>query len=398
LSVFQTLARWEACAPGENDFYFEPKSMKENLKENLKPVIFIAIVLVLTAISAYPQRKFAGTVTEVIDGRTCVIQLSGRKVTAVLQYIETPEPEQPLYQTVREHLAKLVLGKTVEFLPRIVMRDRTAGQLMVKGVDVSQQMLRDGAAWYSIPEKSGQDPVESLLYIDNETQAKTEKRGVWSVADLKPSWEFRAEQEALERQKNEEAYRQAAAVREQEIQKKRKIVPQRQQVATQGEIWANVGGPSQYDQPLGIGGLRTGYNSEKGFGYIFTPSIFLDFPKSDFLTRVETRLFYVYKGERTAIERSVYMIAFFAISKNPKFVKSNNLVITADGQKIVLGKARRYVEQDARAVYELLAYKITRAQIMKIAKAERISVQIGTYNGAISTDSLEMINNLINAS
>src|SRR5690349_1615860 len=127
--------------------------MKESIKENWKPVVFIVVVLVLTAISAYPQRKFTGRVVEVTDGKTCVIQLPAGRLTAVLQYIEIPEPEQPMYSEVKAHLEKLVLDKTVEFLPRGVMKDRTIGQLMVKSVDVSQQMLRDGAAWYSVAER-----------------------------------------------------------------------------------------------------------------------------------------------------------------------------------------------------------------------------------------------------
>lgn len=372
--------------------------MKVSFKENLKPVIFIAIVLVLTAISAYPQRKFAGTVTQVIDGRTCVIQLSGRKVTAVLQYIEIPDPQQPLYQTVREHLAKLVLGKTVEFLPRIVMTDRTAGQLMVKGVDISQQMLRDGAAWYSIPEKTGQDPAESLVYIDNETQAKTEKRGVWSMADLKPSWEFRAEQEALQRKKDEEAAKEAAFIREMEMQRKKKAVPQRQQVAPQMEMWADVGGANDFDQPLGMGGLRAGYDPRLRVGHISTPSIYLDFPNSDFLQKVDARLFYLYKGDKTNVEDSIYMVGFIVSSKNYQFVKSNNLMITADAQKFALGKAKRFTRENMNSVSELLLYRITRAQLLKIAKAEKISVQIGVHKGAISAGSLTMINNLLNVS
>src|SRR5262249_4757875 len=156
--------------------------------KNWKPILFIVVVLILTAISAYPQRKFGGRVVEVLDGKTCVIQLQAGKLTAVLQYIEIPDPEQPLHQTSQEHLQALILDKVVEFLPRGVMKDRTIGQLLIKGVDVSQQMLRDGAAWYSIPEKSGQDEEESLIYQDNETQAKAEKRGIWGVANLKPVW------------------------------------------------------------------------------------------------------------------------------------------------------------------------------------------------------------------
>lgn len=371
--------------------------MKKGIKENLVGTIFIVIVLILTAISAYPQRKFSGRVVEVIDGKTCVIELPAGRVTAVLQYIEAPEPEQPLYQEVKNHLQKLILEKQIEFLPRIVLKDRTVGQLLVKGVDISQQMLRDGAAWYAMPEKSGQDAAESLIYQDNETQAKTEKRGVWGVANLKPSWEFRAEQAALKKQRAEDEMRNAAFVREMQSQRK-KLQQPRPKPAPQGEIWADVGGADQYDQPLGIGGLRAGFDPAKGVGHISTPSIFLDFPNAGFLQKVESRLFYLYKGDKTNIEDSIYMIGFVTTAKEYRFTKSNNLIITADAQKIALGKANRFYRTNGTIVQELLLYKITRTQIHKIVKAEKISVQIGGYKGEISSESLTYINNLLNAS
>ena len=168
--------------------------INEFRRENLKPTVFIVIVLLLLAVSAFPQRKFGGKVVEIVDGKTAVIQVpTGGRVTVVLQFIEIPEPEQPLYQTVKEHLEKLVLGKTVEFLPRRILTQGSVGQVFLEGVDVSRQMLRDGAAWYALPEKNGQEPLERESYQTIEAQAKTEKRGVWGLENIKPAWEFRAE-------------------------------------------------------------------------------------------------------------------------------------------------------------------------------------------------------------
>jgi endonuclease YncB( thermonuclease family) len=369
--------------------------MKQSLKENWKPLIFIGIVLVLTAISAYPQRKFVGRVTQVTDGKTCVIELPAGRLTAVLQFIEIPEPEQPLYDTVKAHLAALVLDKTVEFLPRGVMSDRTVGQLFVKNVDVSQQMLRDGAAWYAIEEKDSQAATESAVYADNESRARSEKRGVWSVENLKPAWEYRAEQAALRERQQREAYekmRLAAITRGQN-----QIAVRRQTASTQVEMWADVGGNSQYDQPYSVGGLRTGYDPEKDIGFIYTPGIFLDFPGGGFLRKTESRIFYAYKGSKANVEDNVYVIGFLTSSKDYKFLKSNNLTIIADAQKINLGRARRFFRKDPGLVYELMVYKVTRAQLLKIAAAEKIAVQLGSYSGTISPDSLMYLNNLMNA-
>ena len=352
--------------------------MKKRFKENWKPLIFIVIVLALTAISAYPQRRFVGKVTEVTDGKTCVIQMPAGKLIAVLQYIEIPEPEQPMSTTVREHLEKLVLDKTVEFLPRNVLNDRTAGQLWIKGVDVSQQMLRDGAAWYSVAERSSQNGAESALYENNENQAKAEKRGVWSVADLKPAWEYRAEQEALREKQEREAFekmKMASAVRT-----LKNTTAQRKAVA-QTQMWADVGDGGQFDQPYSVGGLRIGYDPLKNVGFIFTPSIYLDFPKADFLQKVESRVYYGYRGNKANVEDSVYVIGFLTKSKSYKFLKSNGLTIMADSQKIVLKLGRRFSQREPSGDWELMFYKITRAQLQKIAGAQKISVQLGSYSG-----------------
>ena len=110
------------------------------------------------------------------------------KLKVVLQNIETPEPEQPLYGVIKEHLEKFLLGKTAVVFPKVIVNSSTVAQVFVGDVDVSQQMLRDGAAWYKADKKT----AESEIYLSNETQAKAEKRGVWGIAGLKPAWEFRA--------------------------------------------------------------------------------------------------------------------------------------------------------------------------------------------------------------
>ena len=157
-------------------------------------------ILLLTQ-AAFPQSKFSGKVVDVLDGKTVVIQTVGGKMTAALQYIEVPEPEQPLYRTVAEHLRKLVINKRVEFRAQRVSTEVIVGQLVMDGTDVSQQMLRDGAAWHMGRDKTGQGVVEWTAYAENQSQARAEKLGVWSVPGLKPAWEFRAEKEEALRQK-----------------------------------------------------------------------------------------------------------------------------------------------------------------------------------------------------
>src|SRR5215213_653969 len=164
-------------------------------------LILLIIFTLIFSVSAFAQRRFSGTVIDVLDGKTVVLELqAGKKLTFELQYIEIPEPEQQLHQMVREHLQQMVYGKQVEFLPRGFTETRTIGQLLVGGVDVSQQMLRDGAAWHVLPEVSGQDETQRDTYQTNEAQAKAEKRGIWAIENLQPAWEFRAQKEEIRQQ------------------------------------------------------------------------------------------------------------------------------------------------------------------------------------------------------
>lgn len=159
-------------------------------------VILTIIFMIAASVAALAQRTIEGTVTQIVDGRTVVIETNAKqKLTVKLQFIEVPEPEQELSATVKDHLQKLTFNKTAQFVTRQMSLETSqmTGRLTVGGVDVSQQMLRDGAAWYALPEKDSQNANERAEYQKIEATAKTEKRGVWGNANLKPAWEFRAD-------------------------------------------------------------------------------------------------------------------------------------------------------------------------------------------------------------
>lgn len=65
--------------------------------------------------TARAQATYRGVVSKIIDGRTVAIKTEAGEVQTQMIFIEVPEPEQPLSAIVREHLGKLVLGKSVRF-------------------------------------------------------------------------------------------------------------------------------------------------------------------------------------------------------------------------------------------------------------------------------------------
>ncbi len=357
-------------------------------------VILFALIFTQTAFS---QLKYGGRAVEVIDGKTLIVETPTRnRLTIVLQFIEIPEAEQPLYQTVKEHLQAMVLDKTVEFLPRGLTQTRTIGQVFLNGRDLSQQLLRDGAAWYSLLEKESHNSAERELYQLNEGQAKLEKRGVWIIENLKPAWEFRAEKEEIkrkqERAKTEEIIWQKTEA--QTTQTVRKPPHQRSNATPFGlEMWTNSNNSATSNKSVN-GGLLTGSVPNYGFSYVMTSGNFFNFTSGTEKRRMESRSIYVYPAEQKRGE-SGYVIAFVVESEKYTFAESNTLTITADGQKIALGKAYRLYRELPFSVQELLVYKITPANLAKISGAINVKVSIGKFSSEIGKDYQDLMKNIL---
>lgn len=376
--------------------------IKEFNRENLKPLVFIAIVLFLLAVTAYPQRTFSGRIVEVIDGKTAILQVSrGGKLTVVLQFIEVPEAEQPLSQIVKEHLQALILDKPAEFLPQRILTTASVGQIFVGGVDISQQMLRDGAAWYALPEKSAQNQAESQIYLSTEAQAKMEKRGVWGVENMKTPWEFRAEKEVtaqdIEKAKKEMRTRQKVFERREAVSNPTTPVKPKIQPTTSGlDMWSQVSNSAAMANTSTGTGLLTGSVPNAGIGYVMTAGNFFNFNGGNFKAKIETRSVYIYSSGE-AITGNGYVIGFLTEADQFNFVDSNNLTITADKQKLNLGKAYRMFREMPYSVQEMLLYKTDAKTLSKIAGAKSLEVNIGKYSGKLEDDYQMRIKNLLAA-
>lgn len=335
----------------------------------IRLILFTAIVSIL-AQTAFSQQKFAGRVIDIVDGKTVVIEMATGKITAVLQHIEVPEPEQPLHATVKEHLGKLVLGKIVVFHPRGISPHKTVGRLVLDDVDVSQKMLRDGAAWHEPLARSGQNPTESEDYRANESQAKAEKRGVWSIAGLKPAWEFRAEKkEDLRRQEQLILAQYAAKTREAQAS------PTRPATSVKASMWADTNPAIK-----NVGALLSGYNAEKKTGYIATPFLGVrEMQGEGHLQKTVASISYFYTEDDKKGRNGTFVIQLESSSTEWRFLKSNNLVLMADGKDIVVGKAKRIARQDGDSFREGLTYRIDRSTLDRFANGKDVVLKIGNY-------------------
>lgn len=347
--------------------------------------ILIVVVVLLLVLSAHAQQAFTGKVVDIVDGKTFVIETDGGRVTGTIKYVEVPEPEQPLSRIVREHFEKLVLGKTITFTPDGFSPVALAGKAYLGDVDLGQQLVRDGAAWHLPASRSGQDALDSQTYENYETLAKSEKRGIWSIANLTPAWEFRARKD---RSAQYATYANAST--------SGKSAKNYQYTKENADMWVEVGGDA-LAQKNAMGVMFWGYDPDKKIRNISTVSIAQELSAGERRLEVEVRAVY-FQGEiKPRSSNTAYVLGVLSTSKDHNFAKNNALVFVADGVEITVGTGQRFWRENAGSVQELVQYRIGRADLAKIANAKKLTVTAGDYSGTVGTTFRETVLQLVEA-
>jgi len=360
----------------------------------------IVFLLCIFTLIASGQARFAGKVIEVVDGKTVIVDTNAGKLTAELQYVEIPEPEQPMHAAVKEHLAQIALGKIVEFSAVRIGYGLTVGKLTTAGgVDLSMQMIRDGAAWHQPVAKSGQPQNDALEYDKNQALARSEKRGVWSVADLKTPWQLRAEKEEAFRRKEEVAIRsRPAVVGVTKFQSATRPVsgtvarPAVKNERKELDAWADVFG--------GVGretvGLQTYSDPQQRYSTIYTPVAFVNLASGSKTQKVECRVLYLKVNLPNGQSDAIYLFGFQSISEGASFSKrKSTLVVTADKQNFAMGSPRGFTGEAVYGVHEIFYYKVSKATLKKIGNAKNIEMKIDGFSGPLSADARDYIKQLV---
>src|SRR5688572_419541 len=160
------------------------------------------ILFATAAVAATLQVK----VTEVQSGNTLVVSNTSRALKVRLKGVAPPEAGQPFSDVARDHLKMLVLDKAVVLDYTNLSDGYFEARILLNGIDVGSQMLRDGAVWYDPNKAHGLTDADRELYATCEKAARDEKRGLWSDAAAVAPWQFR-EAKKTEAAKQEETSR-----------------------------------------------------------------------------------------------------------------------------------------------------------------------------------------------
>jgi len=147
----------------------------------------IAVVMLAIPTVAAAQRSFHATVTWIDDGDTVWISEDGHRLRVRLSGVDCPELAQPFGAEARRATLTALLQRDVT----VDVRDVDAyGRLVARihngGRDMSEDLLRDGLAWYY--SRFVTDPVLASA----ESEARRAHRGLWSQPNPVPPWVFRA--------------------------------------------------------------------------------------------------------------------------------------------------------------------------------------------------------------
>jgi endonuclease YncB( thermonuclease family) len=360
-------------------------------------ILFLALVALSSLTSG--QARFAGKVVEVIDGRTLVIETNAGRITAQLQYIETPEPEQALHKVVRDHLASLAVGKVVEFRPLRLEGKVTVGRVEIGGVDLGLQLVRNGAAWHEPADTSGQPTNEATDYSGNQLSAKVEGRGVWSVPGLKTPWQIRAERQAeldrIDKEKRGSKATSFAVNQFQTVNRGAAAVDtgnwdgsRKSELNAWGDVFAQVGKETR--------GLQTHTDPKGQFDAIYTSAVFVDMNGGKVDRRLECRLIFAYMNLPDGRRQTLYAIGFRTIADDFHFSKKkSSLTFTADKRNVPVG-APWYGRRGEGAIgtEELFLYQLTKAQLRSIGNAKNLEVRIDGMLGTLSEDGRDLFKQL----
>lgn len=350
-----------------------------------KKILFICFALLACSINFYSQTYISGQVVDVLDGKTLLIETArNARVTFRLQQIEVPEAEQPLFEIVKSHLRELAFGKTVNIRSNSFSNGIIIGQILVKEVDLSQQMLRDGAAWFYY---DGAENFDS--YKLAEATAKSEKRGVWGILGMKPAWEFRKDKEIALKKKLEDEQK----AKELKIEQQKQEETMRNNVQPTKTNSEPIAGFSSLDSHLVLE-----YDSFTNEGYVSSPM--QSFIVSDNTNSLEVLLGFGYEFVGNEIPKT---IENFGIAVGSQFIGADLLranevtVFTDDGKKLKLGKPKTKLTVQNGKSLEVLFYKIERAELVKLAANSKSTVQIGKYRRVVEKPTLNIINILLHS-
>ena len=152
---------------------------------------FLITSIIMISVFVLPLLSLAGQfkVTKVDNGNTVTAEEHDMVIKVRMVAIDVPEtgenkgtPGQPYSERAREHLAELVLSKTVDIKSYGMGPDnRILGVIYLDGKNINLEMVKAGLA--EVYRGIAPHKFNLLPYWQAEKEAKDHRRGMWDLGD-----------------------------------------------------------------------------------------------------------------------------------------------------------------------------------------------------------------------
>lgn len=187
--------------PGSTLSIHEPRTMQdlppwlrcfgvkhpEKFRRWIRSFFIVAACLFFLFVSSTGNAWFLGKCVAVTDGDTIKVLRGGKAVRIRLFGVDCPERGQDFYRRAKEFTSEMVFGRVVEVTP--VDQDdygRLVAWVSVDGRTLNKELVAEGLAWWYRRHAPKEKELGKL-----EKQARKAKKGIWSLPDPTPPWEFR---------------------------------------------------------------------------------------------------------------------------------------------------------------------------------------------------------------
>ncbi|NNF45182.1 MAG: thermonuclease family protein [Desulfofustis sp.] len=126
----------------------------------------------------------------VIDGDSLMVKRNGKAMEVRLWGIDAPEYDQPYSAGSKKALKKMTVGQEGTLFVKYRDRyDRYVAVLVIGELNINQELVIDGHSW--VYGRYCNEPVCGR-WEQKQSEAKANRRGLWSGSDPVPPWQWKA--------------------------------------------------------------------------------------------------------------------------------------------------------------------------------------------------------------
>lgn len=148
--------------------------------------LFSTLIICILSLHLIAQ-TLTGKVISIKDGDTIEMLVDNKPVKIRLRGIDCPEKKQPFGNNARQFTSDLCFGKIVkaEQLSKDRYKRIVAKIILPSGNLLNLQLLKAGLAWHYTKYDRSND------FASAEKEAKSQRRGIWSMKDPIAPWSWR---------------------------------------------------------------------------------------------------------------------------------------------------------------------------------------------------------------